>query len=121
MLGVLAAVLWAVSVLLSIDICLICIIRCGLFRKRHPPVQPVNMTLVVLHFISLLIGVCVYPVYMFTANAMSRSQRTLYVSCSWPAAIILIGLIALQLVLLYVQANRAMRDQTRQQPVSDNS
>ncbi|MBS5559248.1 MAG: hypothetical protein KHX19_02425 [Bifidobacterium longum] len=96
--GLLPGVLWMVAVIFAVSIITITVSRGHLFtpRRRRPPVDPVDWSMVKTHFMSFAAALIPFPVLTFTAD---RAQL--------PGAIIVFALVLLELVAMYLQARNA--------------
>ena len=89
--GLLPGVLWMVAVIFAVSIITITVSRGHLFtpKRRRPPVDPVDWSMVKTHFMSFAAALIPFPVLTFTA------------------AIIIFALVLLELIAMYLQARNA--------------
>ena len=95
--GALPGVLWMVAVILAVAVITVTVSRGHLFtpRRRRPPVEPVDWSLVRTHLLS------------FTADRMTPVMLAFYDRAQLPGAIIVFALVLLELVAMYLQARNA--------------
>ena len=98
--GLLPGVLWMVAVIFAVSIITITVSRGHLFtpKRRRPPVDPVDWSMVKTHFMSFAAALIPFPVLTFTA---------FYDHAQLPGAIIIFVLVLLELIAMYLQARNA--------------
>ncbi|OZG59961.1 hypothetical protein BLEM_2136 [Bifidobacterium lemurum] len=104
----LPAVLWCFAVVISVNLCCICVIRGKFLQGGHPPVRPVSWGIVGLHIVSVLLFILPYPVYLLICNDFDSRARDFYTRAGWPSVVVVVLCVAAQLALMYLQARRAM-------------
>lgn len=105
----LPAALWCVAVVVSVNVCGVCVIRGGfLLQDKRPPVRPVSWGIVGLHLVSVLLFIAPYPIYLLICNDFDSRVRDFYTRMGWPSVVIVVLCVAAQLALMYMQARRAM-------------
>lgn len=109
MLDVLPVVFWAVAAVWALAVCVICVVRGRLFTPGRPHVDLVSWYVIAAQFVSVILAMVPFVVYKVNDEAISPGMREFYTGVAWPAGIALIVLVALELVLMYVQARRATR------------
>ena len=95
--GLLPGVLWMVAVIFAVSIITITVSRGHLFtpKRRRPPVDPVDWSMVKTHFLT------------FTADLMDARMLAFYDHAQLPGAIIIFALVLLELIAMYLQARNA--------------
>ena len=95
--GLLPGVLWMVAVIFAVSIITITVSRGHLFtpKRRRPPVDPVDWSMVKTHFMS------------FAADLMNARMLAFYDHAQLPGAIIIFALVLLELIAMYLQARNA--------------
>ena len=104
--GLLPGVLWMVAVIFAVSIITITVSRGHLFtpRRRRPPVDPVDWSMVKTHFMSFAAALIPFPVLTFTADLMDARMLAFYDHAQLPGAIIIFVLVLLELIAMYLQA-----------------
>lgn len=104
--GLLPGVLWMVAVIFAVSIITITVSRGHLFtpKRRRPPVDPVDWSMVKTHFMSFAAALIPFPVLTFTADLMDADILAFYDRAQLPGAIIIFALVLLELVAMYLQA-----------------
>lgn len=78
--GLLPGVLWMVAVIFAVSIITITVSRGHLFtpKRRRPPVDPVDWSMVKTHFMSFAAALIPFPVLTFTADLMDARMLAFY-------------------------------------------
>lgn len=107
--GALPGVLWMVAVILAVAVITVTVSRGHLFtpRRRRPPVEPVDWSLVRTHLLSFTAALVPFPVLSFTTDRMTPVMLAFYDRAQLPGAIIVFALVLLELVAMYLQARNA--------------
>lgn len=107
--GLLPGVLWMVAVIFAVSIITITVSRGHLFtpRRRRPPVDPVDWSMVKTHFMSFAAALIPFPVLTFTADLMDADMLAFYDRAQLPGAIIIFVLVLLEIIAMYLQARNA--------------
>lgn len=105
------AVLWAVAVMWAVAVCVICVARSKILVSGRPHVDLVSWRIIGAQLVSAVLAAMPFAVFKVYQDAISSGLRSFYISMAWPAGIVVVLLVALELVLMYVQAKRAMRTQ----------
>ena len=105
--GLLPGVLWMVAVIFAVSIITITVSRGHLFtpKRRRPPVDPVDWSMVKTHFMSFAAALIPFPVLTFTADLMDADMLAFYAQL--PGAIIIFVLVLLEIIAMYLQARNA--------------
>lgn len=104
----LPAILWLVGALGACAVCAVTIVESHYFDHKADEVRPVAWSMIGAHFITLIMLAIPYPIFLANKNTISEHSRELYERLGWVSAGIAIALILLELVLMYLQARRAM-------------
>ena len=98
--GLLPGVLWMVAVIFAVSIITITVSRGHLFtpKRRRPPVDPVDWSMVKTHFMSFAAALIPFPVLTFTADLMDARMLAFYDHAQLPGAIIIFVLVLLELI-----------------------
>ena len=104
----LPAGLWCIAMVLSINICIVCVIRSRYGHGKHPTVRPVSWGIIGLHVVSLAMAMLPYLVFLGIQDGYAADIRGFYMNVGLPSAVLIFLTIALQLVLMYLQARRAV-------------
>ncbi|NEG69092.1 hypothetical protein [Bifidobacterium choloepi] len=107
----LPAILWIIGVACSLLVIAICVLRSHYFNDRDKPVHPVSWSVVGMHFVTLVMVAAPYPIFLSERDSLKPSTLALYGKLGWPSAIVAIAVILAELVLMYLQARRAMKSQ----------
>ena len=109
--GLLPGVLWMVAVIFAVSIITITVSRGHLFtpKRRRPPVDPVDWSMVKTHFMSFAAALIPFPVLTFTADLMDARMLAFYDHAQLPGAIIIFALVLLELIAMYLQARNARK------------
>ena len=102
--GLLPGVLWMVAVIFAVSIITITVSRGHLFtpKRRRPPVDPVDWSMVKTHFMSFAAALMT-----FTADLVDARMLAFYDHAQLPGAIIIFALVLLELIAMYLQARNA--------------
>lgn len=111
MIDVMPGICWTVAVVWMIAVCVICIVRGKLFVHGRPHVDLVSWQVIVAQFFSVLLAAMPFVMFKFAEDVIGSDARAFYRAVAWPAGIIAVLLIALELALMYAQAHRAMLTQ----------
>ena len=76
-------------------------------KRRRPPVDPVDWSMVKTHFMSFAAALIPFPVLTFTADLMDARMLAFYDHAQLPGAIIIFVLVLLELIAMYLQARNA--------------
>ncbi|MCH4208560.1 hypothetical protein [Bifidobacterium sp.] len=74
-------------------------------------VRPVTWPVITWHLISLALGLLAYGIYMADGANYPIAAIEFYTNAGWISAALLVLLIAVSLLLMYIQARRATRSQ----------
>lgn len=104
----LPAILWIIGAAVALLVCGITLIRSHYHDGRNLEVHPVSWFVIGAHFVSLIALAAPYVVYLANRDSLSAHARGLYERMGVASAIIAVTLVFLELVLMYLQARRAM-------------
>lgn len=107
--GFLPIVLWLVAVIMAVAIITFTIGRGHVFTRRaqRPPVEPVDWSMVKMHFMSFAMALIPFPAFVFLADSMDVRLRDFCDAAQLPAAVIVFVLVLLENVAMYFQARNA--------------
>lgn len=77
----------------------------------QPAARPVSKSIIVLHFVSLILAMAPYVVEVEAADSIDKTMRTWYDNVEGISGAILIVLIALELWFMYRQASHAAKSE----------
>ncbi|MEK0209120.1 hypothetical protein [Bifidobacterium mongoliense] len=107
---ILPAGAWAVAVLLSAAVIVICLVR-SRTSGRRTAVYAVSWPVIVLHLISLVSAMAPYLIVAKLHRMIGAPFLEFYMRMGWWSAAVVIVLAVTQLVVMYRQAQLAMRAQ----------
>ena len=107
---ILPAGAWAVAVLLSAAVIVICLVR-SRTSGRRTAVYAVSWPVIVLHLISLVSAMAPYLIVARLHRMIGAPFLEFYMRMGWWSAAVVIVLAVTQLVVMYRQAQLAMRAQ----------
>ena len=107
--GFLPIVLWLVAVIMAVAIITFTIGRGNIFtpRAKRPATEPVDWSMVKMHFLSFVMALIPFPVFVFLADSMDVRLRDFCAAAQLPAAVIVFVLVLLENVAMYFQARNA--------------
>ena len=103
--GFLPIVLWLVAVIMAVAT----IGRGHIFtpRAKRPATEPVDWSMVKMHFLSFVMALIPFPIFVFLADSMDVRLRDFCDAAQLPAAVIVFVLVLLENVAMYFQARNA--------------
>ena len=121
----LPAMLWIIGAAVALLVCVM-IVRNSHYRDgRASEVRPVSWTVIGGHVASFVLLAAPYVVYLANSESIGVHARSLYTKLGWASAAVAVALVMVELVLMYLQARRAMLAQearaTAQQDASPSS
>lgn len=107
--GFLPIVLWLVAVIMAVAIITFTIGQGHIFtpRAKRPVTEPVDWSMVKMHFLSFVMALIPFPVFVFLADSMDARLRDFCDAAQLPAAVIVFVLVLLENVAMYFQARNA--------------
>lgn len=102
-------ILWIVAAACCITVAVLAHRNAG--TEEHP--KPVTKSAIIMHFISLVMAMAPYIVFIECGNRIGMVMRVWYTRAGWPSGIILIALIVWDLWMMYHIASKAADDQAR--------
>lgn len=95
--GFLPIVLWLVAVIMAVAIITFTIGRGHIFtpRAKRPATEPVDWSMVKMHFLSFVMALIPFPVFVFLADSMDVRLRDFCDAAQLPAAVIVFVLVPL--------------------------
>ncbi|RSX56064.1 C4-dicarboxylate ABC transporter [Bifidobacterium dolichotidis] len=105
------AVLWVIAAACCLLVIAITVLRSHYFTNQDKPVQPVTWTLVGAHVLTLVMIALPYAVFLGVRDSMPAALLAKYAKVGVASAVIAVLLIFGELVLMYLQAKRAMMSQ----------
>ncbi len=108
MLEIVPVIFWVIAIVWTLVVCILCVMRGKLLTAGHPHVDTVSWQVIVAQMVSVVVAAVPYVIGKCAWDSFSTSMQNWYASVAWPAGIVLLILIVLELVLMYLQARRAM-------------
>lgn len=102
------AIIWIIGVVGALAVCAVTIARSHYRDGEGLKVRPVSWAVIGAHFVTLVLVALPYPIYLQHREEIGAHAHALYEKLGWPSAIVAIGVIMLELFLMYMQARRAM-------------
>lgn len=121
----LPAMLWIIGAAVALLVCVVTVMNSH-YRDGHASeVRPVSWTVIGGHVASFVLLAAPYVVYLANSESIGAHARSLYTKLGWASAAVAVALVMVELVLMYLQARRAMLAQearaTAQQDASPSS
>lgn len=110
MANALPAFLWLCGLLVAGIVCAVTIVR-SQYTKHPYTVHPVRWWVVGAHIASIVLFAMAYVVFMGSHEQMSTHAQSLYRQVGIASACIAVFLVAIELILMYLQARRAWHSQ----------
>ncbi|MEE0654259.1 C4-dicarboxylate ABC transporter [uncultured Bifidobacterium sp.] len=117
----LPAILWIIGVVSALAVCAVTIVRSHYHDGKAADVRPVSWAVIGAHFVTLILVALPYPIYLQHKDMIGAHARMLYGKLGWASAAIAVGVIVLELVLMYLQARRAMLAQEARRTAAQQS
>ncbi|WEV71732.1 hypothetical protein [Bifidobacterium sp. ESL0790] len=111
MAAILPGFLWVFALLWALGICAICLVN-GALRKKddHRQVETVQWSVIAMQIVSMFMCCAPYGIYKLLYDQIQGAARHVYAMLGIPSAVVLGVFFVAELVLMYLQANRAQRD-----------
>ncbi|KFI58773.1 hypothetical protein [Bifidobacterium gallicum] len=107
----LPAIVWVIAAACCLLVIGITVVRSHYVTRVEQPVQPVSWTMVGAHLLTLVMIALPYALFLGMRDQMPASLLAKYNSVGIVSAVIAVLLVMVQLVLMYLQARRAMMSQ----------
>ena len=121
----LPAMLWIIGAAVALLVCVMTVRNSPYRDGRASEVRPVSWTVIGGHVASFVLLAAPYVVYLANSESIGAHARSLYTKLGWVSAAVAVALVMVELVLMYLQARRAMLAQearaTAQQDASPSS
>lgn len=121
----LPAMLWIIGAAVALLVCVVTVMSSHYRDGRASEVRPVSWTVIGGHVASFVLLAAPYVVYLANSESIGAHARSLYTKLGWASAAVAVALVMVELVLMYLQARRAMLAQearaTAQQDASPSS
>ncbi|MDF7640866.1 hypothetical protein PT279_04590 [Bifidobacterium sp. ESL0784] len=110
MAAIFPGLLWIFALLWALGICAICAIN-GALRKKddHRKVETVQWSVIIMQIISMFLCCAPYGVYKLLRAQIHGAIHHVYAMLGIPSAIVLGVFFVAELVLMYIQAQKAQR------------
>lgn len=104
----LPAILWIIGAAVSLLVCAVTVMSSHYRDGRANEVRPVTWTVIGGHVASFVLLAAPYVVYLANSASIGAHARSLYTKLGWASAAVAVALVMVELVLMYLQARRAM-------------
>lgn len=103
--------LWFFALLWALGICMICLVNGALRNKNdHRKVETVQWSVVAMQIVSMFLCCAPYGVYKLLREQIHGTVLHVYIMLGIPSAVVLGVFFVAELVLMYLQAQRAQKD-----------
>lgn len=120
----LPAMLWIIGAAVALLVCVMTVMNSHYRDGRASEVRPVSWTVIGGHVASFVLLAAPYVVYLANSESIGAHARSLYTKLGWVSAAVSVALVMVELVLMYLQARRAMlaqeKFQTLKRPSEDD-
>lgn len=121
----LPAMLWIIGAAVALLVCVVTVMNSHYRDGRASEVRPVSWTVIGGHVASFVLLAAPYVVYLANSESIGAHAWSLYTKLGWVSAAVSVALVMVELVLMYLQARRAMLAQearaTAQQDAAPSS
>lgn len=104
----LPAILWIIGAAVALLVCVVTVMNSHYRDGRSGEVRPVSWTVIGGHVVSFVLLAAPYVVYLANSASIGVHARSLYTKLGWVSAAVAVALVMVELVLMYLQARRAM-------------
>ena len=104
----LPAILWIIGAAVALLVCAVTVMSSHYRDGRANEVRPVTWTVIGGHVASFVLLAAPYVVYLANSASIGAHARSLYTKLGWASAAVAVALVMVELVLMYLQARRAM-------------
>lgn len=104
----LPAILWIIGAAVALLVCVVTVMNSHYRDGRAGEVRPVSWTVIGGHVASFILLAAPYVVYLANSESIGAHARSLYIKLGWTSAAVAVALVMVELVLMYLQARRAM-------------
>lgn len=104
----LPAILWIIGAAVALLVCVVTVMSSHYRDGRANEVRPVTWTVIGGHVASFVLLAAPYVVYLANSASIGAHARSLYTKLGWASAAVAVALVMVELVLMYLQARRAM-------------
>ena len=104
----LPAILWIIGAAVALLVCVVTVMSSHYRDGRANDVRPVTWTVIGGHVASFVLLAAPYVVYLANSASIGAHARSLYTKLGWASAAVAVVLVMVELVLMYLQARRAM-------------